>query len=266
MRRSDILFAAVVAAVLAFAGSGRADQYHNTEYRFTFDVPAGWVPCAADELKRANQISGEEFPGMEVNFVAGFRPTPPPRPTPDRNGFVPVTTPLRSDAVVFVQIDKRVNDKTSFEDLEKEITKDFAAHERGEPEAMIRLARRMIFTKPEFDHTRKRFIVSGASDGSRRHTVRSVGHLSPDGLVIVHGYTRPGGSDEDLAVITAMGDSFRFDEPEKPAPTALDRLFGDKVGPTGRMAIIGGAIALLVVAVGAFVLREKPDARRSRGW
>src|SRR5215218_2103925 len=245
MRRSDILFAAIVAAGLVSAAPGRAEQYHNIEYRFTFDVPAGWVPCAAEELKRANQISGEEFPGMEVTFVAGFRPTPPPRPAPDRNGFVPVTVPLRTDAVVFVQIDKRANDKTSFEDLEKEITRDFAAHERGEPEAMIRLARRMIFTKPEFDHARKRFVVSGAFERGRRTMTRSVGHLAPDGLVIVHGYTRPGGSDEDLALITALGDSFRFDEPEKPA-SALDRVFGERVGPTGRMAIIGGVIALLV--------------------
>ena len=129
---------------------------------------------------------------------------------------------------------------------------------------MLRLGRRMIFAKPEFDHTRKRFVVCGNSDRGQ-HTVQSVGHLGPDGLMILYGYTRPGGSDADRAVIAALSDSFRFDEPEKPAPSPLDRVSGDRVGPIGRMAIVGAVIALLVAVLGALVLREKPGARRPRG-
>lgn len=254
MNCSNCLLAAATATIVfASAAPGRADPYHSAEHRFRLDVPAGWEACSAEELKRTNQISGHEFPGMDVAMVAGFRPVgsaPAGRPGP---------TPVRQDAIVFVQFDRRAAGKAPFEELEAEITRDLAAVERDEPEAMLRLGRRMIFTAPEFDRARKRFVVRGTSD-RRRSTVRSVGYPGPDGLVILHGYTRPGGSEADLAAITQLGDSFRFDEPDVP-PTFVDRVFGDRVGPVGRMAIVGVAIAVLVWVVGAVVLRDKPARR-----
>jgi hypothetical protein len=212
-----------------------------------------------------NDLAGLEFPGMDVTFVAAFRPARSPGTT-TRDGWAVVSPRLRPDGTVLIQLDRRVKDSTPFEDLEKELTRDYEASERGEPEATLRLARRLLSTRPEFDRERKRFTARGTvgRPGDVSTTV-SVGRLSPNGLLILHGFTRPGGSEADLAVIQKMVESFRSDEPPAPPPSFLDRIFGDRVGPTGRMAIVGVVIALLVVAVGAVFLREKPARGRSDG-
>jgi hypothetical protein len=86
----------------------------------------------------------------------------------------------------------------------------------------------------------------------------SVGYLGPENLVIFHGFTRPGGTKAELDPVVKLTDSFQFDQPKQPEPAYLDKLFGDRIGPLGRMVIIGSAIALLILIVGAITQREKP--------
>jgi hypothetical protein len=44
----------------------------------------------------------------------------------------------------------------------------------------------------------------------------------------------------------------------------LDRVFGAQIGQVGRMALIGGVIAILVVIIGALGMREKSRAPGGR--
>jgi hypothetical protein len=246
MRRSNALLAAAALALVS-AAPGRADPYHNTEYHFRVDLPPGWTVLSAEELRRTNAVLEKMFPGMEVTMVAGFQPR--------KGDFV-------DTGCVLVQVDRRVTNKTSFEELERELKRDVPASRRGEPEATLRLVRRIIYDVPTFDHERGRYTLTGIVPiKPGKVYMSSVGYLGPDGLVILHGFTRVGGARSELDPFTQLSDSFRFEEPEKPR-SVLDRVFGDQIGQVGRMAIIGGVIAVLVVIIGALGMREKPRAPR----
>jgi hypothetical protein len=245
MRLSNSLLLAVV-AVLGASGTGRADPYRSAEHHFTLELPSGWEILPDDDLNRANDGARREFPGMDVTMVVGFRPA---KGDPARTGFV------------LVQLDKRATNKTPFEEFQRDMANDLAGARRGEPEAKLRLTRRLIQPddKPEFDEARGRYVIRrGAGTSSAKGQIASSGYLGPDGLVIVHAFVRSSGTAAEPDPVSKLCDSFRFDESEKPVPTVVDKLFGDEVGPVGRMAIIGGGVALLVVAVGAVALREKP--------
>src|SRR4051812_20094475 len=124
MRHSNTLLAATAITTLFLSASpGRADPYHSTEYHFRVDLPPNWEPFTGDELKRENTEAEQVFPGMEVTIVAGFRPA---------------GSDIRS-SVIWVQRDKRVTSKMSFEELERELTRDLAAARKREPEAYLRL-------------------------------------------------------------------------------------------------------------------------------
>jgi hypothetical protein len=250
MQFSHGLMAAVIASIIfVSANPVQAEPYHNPEYHFHLDIQPGWEVWPKEDLKKSNQLLQESFPGMDMSMVVGFRP---------------VQTSQTRDVFLFVQYDKRVSEKTTFDELEKELTRDYAAFVRGEPEATLRLQRRVILGKPEFDRERERFTVRTGVDHGRSFSVYSVGFLGSGGLIILHGFTRDGKSTAYLPAFNRFSDSFQFDEPEKPKgiSSLLTNVFGDQVGPMGRAAIVGGVIAVLVAVMGTLVLRKKPEIKR----
>jgi len=248
-RSNGFLAAAATVVVFASATPARAVPYQSLLHRFSLELPPGWEAISTTEMKGENEAANRLMPGMQVNLLAGFRRT-------KRDV---------GSSFIWLQHDPRVTAATTFDELQQELTRDFAAARRREPEALLRLTRRLLVPnhQPEFDPVRQRFTVRGVMGGERGQArTYTAGYLRADGLYILHAMTRDGGSEAELAPLVSACDSFRFEEPEKPA-ALMDRVFGDKVGPEGRMAIVGAVIAILIAGVGSLFMREKP-ARRWR--
>ena len=245
MGRSNGLFAAIV-IVLVSNAPAHAAPYHSITYRLSIELPEGWEAIQGSEMKSWNASADRVLPGMEVKAIAAFGRAK----SPHTSNFI------------WLQHDQRVTATTTFDELKQELSRDFPASRRGEPEAFLRLARRGLLPEhqPEFDPVRQRFTARGKLGSMRTYTV---GYLRSDGLFILHAWGRDGGSEAELAPLVKACDSFQFDEPEKPA-SLMDRVFGDKVGQEGRMAIVGATIAILIVGVGSLLMREKPARQQWR--
>jgi hypothetical protein len=250
MRVPNRPVAAAVAAVLLLVGAGRAtaDPYHNADYKFNLTLPDGWRAMAAAELKQVNAVVGQLLGGAGVKYVAGFRPVE----------VVPGKSPY-----VLVQVDKDVAGM-SFEDFRKEYNKNLSAARSA--------MSGVTFDNPVYDTERKCIICRGTvGQGAAKVGVKSVGYLGPDGAVVLHCYAPEADFKSHESTFTRLTTMFHFDgqelpghKAEQPAPGAdlRDRLGGLDLGENGRMVIIGGATVVLVLIVGWFVVREKPDRRR----
>jgi hypothetical protein len=249
--------AAGLAAVLVLAAAGRADAqpYHNAEYKFGLEVPAGWRPMSAGELKRFN---GEREPGRAaVKYLVGFRPT-----AGEWGGIPFVTVELDTEPAGM-----------PFDEFEKQFMRDFNA-DVANPKKRGGVS--MTFDPPAFDRERKRFTVRGwLGEGRTRAALRAAGHLSPDGLISVSGYVAEADLRRHESALTGLVDSLRFDGEEPPAPAAPAEpaappaaslpAWWTGLSDNGRMALVGGATVILVLVVGVLTLREKPDRRR-QAW
>src|SRR5262245_18919610 len=49
------------------------DTYRNDQYRFQFEIPAGWMPVPEAELQQMAKASDKSSSGHRVIFVAGYR-------------------------------------------------------------------------------------------------------------------------------------------------------------------------------------------------
>lgn len=242
--------ARLIAAVLLVLAAGRAgaDPYHNAEYKFGVELPPGWRAMRSGELKQVNAVMNRAMEVVEIKYVAGFRYG---------------TGDLGKVPFALVQLDTEPAGM-SFDELEKEITRDIAVAKSNarDPAVWARVARRITIEDPVFDRDRKRLTSKGwATQRNPRVGFYSVGCLGPDGLVIVHCFAEEKDFKAHEADFVKLCDSFKFDGEEKPAPaappTALDKLFGPSLGPTGQMAIVGAVVAVVVLVFGVLFLRGK---------
>jgi hypothetical protein len=240
MRRSSRLVAAGVAAVLLLGGAGRAaaDPYHNAEYKFNLTLPAGWRPMYAGEMKRFNDEQARGGTGHKN--VAGFRPAGGDF---DRGLF----------AIVKLNPDPA---GMPFDEFEKMFTREYAEVTANRPDLQ------RVLGVPQFDRGRKRFTCHGlVGEGL---AMRGGSYLGPDGLIIINTYSAEADLRRNEPTLLGLIDSFQFDGQEPPAAApASSPAWLNGLGDNGRMALVGGITVVLVLVIGAVVLREKSDRRRS---
>lgn len=228
--------------VAGLAGGGRAaEPYRNAAHRFALDVPDGWEALPPRDLAAyaANNGRRDRMP-----TVAGFRPA-------GTGG-----APKGKHPLVLVSAMKNPKAELSFAEFETSITEVFTAdHVFGY---------RFLRTPLAFDEPRRRATLQCQDDTIGAY---SVAFLGRDDMILVGGLCDRRGYTDQLPTFRALADSFRFDDPNAPPappppPSLLDKVFGS-VGPAGRTAAVGGAVAVVVLGLGAVLSRGgRPDRRR----
>jgi hypothetical protein len=231
---------ASAAVVLVLLGADRvvAGPYHNAEYKFTIELPAGWRPMYAGEIKRFNDEQARGGTGHKN--IVGLRPIGDDF---DRGLF----------AIIKLDTDPA---GMPFDEFEKMFTREYAEATANRPD------RQRVLGAPEFDRGRKRFTCRGLVGAGL--ALRSGGYLGPDGLIIINTYSADADLRRNEPTLLGLIDSFQFDgqEPPAAAPASSSPAWLSGLGDNGRMALVGGITVVLVLVIGAVVLREKSDRRR----
>lgn len=246
--RPTVLLAAII--LLAGATPAAAQSYQDKTHHFSVDLPDGWEVIPPDELRQVNATLRKYVLESDASLAAAFRPIG------SKRGAMPV---------VVAHVDGEMNNGVPFEQFERQFGRNFeAARARKRSGRQIRTT----MARPVYDRERKRatFAASVTQEDGGPIGMYTVYALGPDGAVVLTGYADAETFRDHVPAFVATADSVRFEEP--PAPTdylsALDRLVGRPVGEYGRMAIVGGVSAAVVLLVGMVAWRGTPAPRRVR--
>jgi hypothetical protein len=229
------------------APAAAAQPYQDKTHHFAVDVPAGWEPVPVDELARLQAALGKYFPARTATPAAAFRPA--------GGGSRPLPA-------VVVHVDGELSERVPFEQFERQFGRDFEVT-RARARQLGRQTRTTM-ARPAFDRDRKRvtYTASAAREESRVG-MYAVYSLGPDRALVLTGYAEADAFRDRMPAFVAMADSARFEAPPTPEYlSSLDRLVGHPLGDVGRMAVVGGVTAAVVLLVGLLGWRVSPVDRR----
>lgn len=240
---------AAVAVVIVLAGAGRAaaDTYRDEALRFTVELPAGWQVMPAAELKQNNEFvrSRHLGTGEVVQYRAGFRP--PSTALHDRSTFalvqfVPGPTDGKTAEVVAREVNQAARGQTvkEFRGRLSGVLADLSVGSAG----------------VDRDRNWVVFRMAAATRTGQRVESLSVGHVGPDGVVMVHSYFDPARKALAVAAVERLNESFRFD-PAPGGPAGFDWQDPASGSDGGRLLPVGvGVTAALGVALVLSVRRR----------
>ncbi len=237
-----------IVLTMSASAAGAAEPYRDTAHKFALDVPDGWQVMLPRDLAEFNAAASRR---SRDPSIAGFRPV----------GTVGI--PVRGKhPLVVVSAIANPKAELSFAEFEKSITEVFTEdHTFGY---------RVLRTPLAFDEPRRRATMQCHDDAIG---IYAVAFLGKDEMILIGCLCERRSYETHLPTFKALAESFRFEGPDAvpvappPPPSLLDKTFGS-IGPTGRTAIMGGAVAVVVLALGAVLMRggDAPERRRRRDY
>jgi hypothetical protein len=233
-------------AVIAAAAAAWAGTHIDEGRGFSFEVPADWEPMPADQLDAINARVESAYRGSRL--VAGYV-----RAIKDRANAPYFVVQVTETDLAGLDYDEVA------EKLDIDATRESA--DRAQVTSANTIAR-MRMRRAALDRDNNRFVFQGpAGAPPMANLVRSsVGFLANDGVVTLHCYAKAKDAESVRPVFDAVIASFQFEDGfEYHAGTASMTFFG----VVWRVALIGGAIALLVWLVKEWL--PGMTARSTRG-
>jgi hypothetical protein len=243
-RRRTLL---ALATALLLAPAGRAGELLRETYRdagrhFTLTLPSGWAVVSPSGLETMNGAANRMMGG--VRFDAAF---------------MVKGQPLGSYPYVLVQSMPRNTSGLTYEQIERELSRDFSGEVKKVEGKLADVARNLSLGKPALDRGKNRVLNRVQMDVALFGKVNglSVGMLGKDGVTFVHCYAKDADFDRQMPTFNALADSFHYDAgyefvPGKPGSLSFD--LNGALGGGARGGIIGGTAGGIVAL--SFALRR----------
>ncbi len=233
-------------AIVALVGNpalSAAETYRDEANHFSIDLPAGWHAMPRAQLTAINEMVRQRAP--KISYSAGFRP----------EGAAADGYPY-----VLLQVNQANLANASYEELERNLGKEFNAGVKKAEGAIQDVAKNLSIGSVVLDRSRNWVLVRGQVDvnGVGRVQNLGVGHLGKDAIVFAHCYATEADFERQRLVFEQLNSDFRFDQGYGFIPGSGSSIWSKVGGGALSGALIGGIGGGVAAALFLLFFRKKP--------